>query len=160
MRFQIHWLNMAPFQPPIEIINFSIPEITPHSVHIPFVFENEILSWDEDNHLWFKIDDQNIICSSISIWCYYSRSGIPRWHSGKEFACNTGDAGLIPGSGISPGEGNGNPLPQSCWENRMDRRAWQATVLGVTKSQTRLTVHTCTLLKYCVEVKRKLSLNM
>ena len=44
--------------------------------------------------------------------------------------------GSIPGSGRSPGEGNGNPLQHSCWENPMDRGAWQATVHGVTKSQT------------------------
>ena len=35
---------------------------------------------------------------------------------------NTGDAGLTPGSGRSPGEGNGNPLQNSCLENSMDRR--------------------------------------
>ena len=46
------------------------------------------------------------------------------------------DVGLIPGSGRSPGEGNGNPLLYSCLQNFMDRRAWQATVHGVTKSQT------------------------
>ena len=51
---------------------------------------------------------------------------------GKESACNAGDLGLIPGSGRSPGEGNGNPLLQySCLENPMDRVAWQATVHGV-----------------------------
>ena len=48
------------------------------------------------------------------------------------------DAGLIPGSGRSPGGGHGNPLQYSCLENPMDREAWQATVHGVTKSQTRL----------------------
>ena len=42
----------------------------------------------------------------------------------------------IPGSGRSPGEGNGYPLQYSCLENPMDRGAWQATVHGVTKSQT------------------------
>ena len=47
-----------------------------------------------------------------------------------------GDAGLIPGSGRSPGEGNGNPLQYSCLENSMDRGAWQATVHGVAESQT------------------------
>ena len=53
-------------------------------------------------------------------------------------AGDTGDVGLIPGLGRSPGGGNGN-LPQySCLENPMDRRAWQATVCGVTKSQTLL----------------------
>ena len=41
------------------------------------------------------------------------------------------DAGSIPGSGRSPGAGNGNPLQNSCWENPMDRGAWWATVHGV-----------------------------
>ena len=55
---------------------------------------------------------------------------------GKESACNTRDAGLIPGSGRSPGGGHGNPLQYSCLENPMDRGAWQATVHGVAKSRT------------------------
>ena len=63
-------------------------------------------------------------------------------HSGgsedKASACNVGDLSLIPGLGRSPGEGNGNPLQYSCLENPMDRGAWQATVHGVTKSQTEL----------------------
>ena len=46
--------------------------------------------------------------------------------------------GLIPGSGISPGEGNGNPLQYSCLENPMDGGAWWATVHGISKSWTRL----------------------
>ena len=46
----------------------------------------------------------------------------------RESACNAGDPGLTPGSGRSPGEGNGNPLQYSCLENPMDRRAWWATV--------------------------------
>ena len=54
----------------------------------------------------------------------------------KESACNGGDLGLIPGSGRSPGEENGNPLQYSCLENPMDRGAWQAVVHGVAKSQT------------------------
>ena len=41
--------------------------------------------------------------------------------SSKECACNTGDAGSVPGSGSSPGEGNGNPLQYSRLENPMDR---------------------------------------
>ena len=47
-----------------------------------------------------------------------------------------GEPGLIPGSGRSPGEDNGNPLQYSCLENSIDRGAWQATVHGVAKSQT------------------------
>ena len=46
--------------------------------------------------------------------------------------------GLIPGSGRCPGGEQGNPLQYSCLENSMDGGAWQATVPGVTKSQTRL----------------------
>ena len=51
---------------------------------------------------------------------------------------NAGDMGSIPGSGRSPGEGNGNPLQYSCLGNSRDRGAWQATVHGVAKSQTQL----------------------
>ena len=51
-----------------------------------------------------------------------------------ESACNAGDLGSIPGLGRSPG--GGQPLQYSCLENPMDRGAWQATVHGVTKSQT------------------------
>ena len=42
----------------------------------------------------------------------------------KASACNAGDLGSIPGSGKSPGEGNGNPIQSSCLENPMDREAW------------------------------------
>ena len=52
---------------------------------------------------------------------------------GKENACNAGDLGSIPGSGRSPGEGNGNPLQYPCLENPMDRGAWWATVHRVTR---------------------------
>ena len=57
---------------------------------------------------------------------------------GKESACKAGDAGLIPGLGRSPGEGNGNPLQYSCLENPHDREAWWATVRGTAKGQTQL----------------------
>ena len=48
------------------------------------------------------------------------------------------DAGLIPGSGRSPGGGHGNPLQYSCLENPMDREPGELWSIGVTKSQTRL----------------------
>ena len=50
----------------------------------------------------------------------------------------TKDAGSIPGSGRSPGVGNGNALQASCLKNYKDRGAWWATGHGVTKSQTSL----------------------
>ena len=46
---------------------------------------------------------------------------------------NAGDAGLIPGSGRSPGDGNSNLLQYSCLGNPMDRGAWWATIHGVAK---------------------------
>ena len=52
------------------------------------------------------------------------------------------DVGSISGSGRSPGEGNGNPLQYSYLEYSMNRGAWQATVHGVTISQTQLSTHT------------------
>ena len=51
---------------------------------------------------------------------------------------------MIPGSGRSPGEGNGSPLQYSCLKNSMDRGAWKATVHGVKKSWTRLSNYTFT----------------
>ena len=59
----------------------------------------------------------------------------------KNLPANVGDAGdvgLIPGSGRSPGEGNGNPVQYSCLGKLMDRGAWQAAVHGVAKSRTQL----------------------
>ena len=55
-----------------------------------------------------------------------------------ESACSVGDVSLIPGSGRSPGEGNGNPLQYFCLGNSVGRGAWWATVHGVTKSMTQL----------------------
>ena len=76
--------------------------------------------------------------------------GFPGSSDGKASAYNAGDPGLIPGLGISPGEGNGNPLQYSCLENLMDGGAWCATVHGVAKSRTRLSDFT--LLHFRVEL--------
>ena len=72
---------------------------------------------------------------------------------GKESVWNAGDPGSIPGSGMSPGEGSGDPLQRSCLENPADRGAWGATVHGVAKSQTRLSDwHTRTVMELSLEV--------
>ena len=55
----------------------------------------------------------------------------PGGSDSKESACDVEVLGLIPGLGISPGEGNSNPLQYSCLENPTDRGAWWATVHGV-----------------------------
>ena len=59
--------------------------------------------------------------------------GFPGGSEGKASACDAEDPGLIPGSGRSPGEGNGNPLQYFCLGNPMDRGDWQAMVHGVTR---------------------------
>ena len=62
--------------------------------------------------------------------------------NGPANAEDTRDVGMIPESGRSPGEGNGNPLQYSCLENPMDRGAWWAAFHGVSKSRVQLTTHT------------------
>ena len=57
----------------------------------------------------------------IDIWSFPDRSVV------KNPSANAGDAGSIPGLGRFPGEGNGNPLQNSCLEIPMDREAWQAS---------------------------------
>ena len=67
--------------------------------------------------------------------CLYVSQVFPR-DSVKNPPANAEDAGSIPGTGRSPGEGNGNPLQYSCLENPMHGGAWWATIHGVTESQT------------------------
>ena len=62
----------------------------------------------------------------------------PGGSDNKKSTCNVGDLALTPGSGGSPGEGNGNLMRYSCLENPMDSGARWATVQGAAKSQTRL----------------------
>ena len=69
---------------------------------------------------------------------FFHLAGFPGGSDGKEFAYIVGGLGSIPGSGRSPGEGNGNALQHSCLENPMDRGAWRATVHRLADSQTQL----------------------
>ena len=80
------------------------------------------------NHKYIYI----CVCVYVYIYIYTCTSGVLRWLSGKESACNTGDVGSIRGSGKFPGEGNSNPLQYFCLGNSMDREAWQTTVHGIT----------------------------
>ena len=67
----------------------------------------------------------------------WQQRGLLRWLIGKEYTCNAGDLGVIPGSGRYLGEGNSNPLQYFCLENPMERVAWWAAVHRV-KRQTQL----------------------
>ena len=78
----------------------------------------EIFNWPyfKDFNFWY----------ALMILSYILK--FPRGSGGKESAYNTGDQGSTPGSGRSPGKGNGNPLQRSCLEKSMGRGSWQATV--------------------------------
>ena len=105
--------------------------------------------------IWFRIYFRCFISLDFKYVSVYAPfkwlpgliKGLPRWLSSKESACPCRRCGLdpwvrkIPGSGRSPGEGNGNPLQYSCLENPMERRAWQAILCGVTESDS--TKHAC-----------------
>ena len=85
-----------------------------------------------------------LVFSNFKIpWTKYSLSVgqlFPNGSVGKKSTCNAGDTGdgsLIPGSGRSPGGGNGNPLQYSCLKHPMERGAWRTSVHGIAKSQTR-----------------------
>ena len=82
------------------------------------------------------------VFSSTTIWKHQFFSAQPSlaswWLSGKESTCSARDPSLIPGSGRSPREGNGNALQYSCLENPIDKGAWWATVHGITKSWRQL----------------------
>ena len=94
---------------------------------------------------------RRISLTPIVFWtsgAFLIRTRVLQWLSGKEFTSNagdTGDVGLIPALGRSPGRGHGNPLQYSCLENPMNRGAWRATVQGSQRvGQKRVTKHTHT----------------
>ena len=59
------------------------------------------------------------------------RTGLPWWLRGKESTCNVGDMGSIPGLGIYPGVGNGNPLQYSCLENPWTEEPGELQSMGL-----------------------------
>ena len=82
-----------------------------------------------------------------NVFLYQINLGFPGGSVVKNLPANAGaagDAGSIPGSGRSPGGGQGNPLQHSCLENPMNRGAWWATVHKVVKRQTLFSIHTHT----------------
>ena len=82
----------------------------------------------------------------------FSTSGFPGGSVVKNTPANEGDTGSIPGSGRSPGEGDGNPLQYSCLGNPMDRGAWpgrlQSTGSQKESDLTERLKHACTLYLY------------
>ena len=93
----------------------------------------------------FKVQRLSVLPQGVFFagfsWIYSAQVCSPQLFAyggsdGKEAACDMGGASLIPGSGRSPGEGNGYPLQCFCLENSMDRGVWRVTVHGIAKSQT------------------------
>ena len=73
---------------------------------------------------WLLMKKYNEQYKLYNMLYIYICLNFPGGSDGKASAYNVGDLGSIPGSGRSPGEGNGNPLQYSCLENPMDGRAW------------------------------------
>ena len=87
-----------------------------------------------------------------------SSEDVPGGSDGKGSVYNAGDPGLIPGSGRSPGEWNGNSLQYSCLENPTNRGAWWAIVHGVAKSQTWLSDQHTHTMNFAVMPMREINL--
>ena len=122
----VHWVGDA-IQP-----SHPLPPIPP-SIR---VLSNESalrMRWPKYWSFSFSIIPSKSI---LEFFYLLNTMSFPDGSDGKESACNAGDLGLIPGSGRSPGDGNGNPLQFSCLEKPMDRGVWRAIILGVAKSWT------------------------
>ena len=120
----------------IHILRAEIPKTS--------VFVSQMIQSSKKSKTLFPVDPF-FISQGKFFWSfsYISISLIQGYFPGgsevKESTCNAGDPGSIPGSGKSPGEGNGNPLQYSCLENPMnpiDGEAWQSTFHRVTESDT------------------------
>ena len=127
--------------------------VVPHShMDVGWLHTIQVGGPSDPTHLlklrsFFHLDSRVGLCpgslpSGVSAWTpsllsYGLAEGFPGGSDGKESAYSDGDPALIPGSGSSPGECNGNPHQYSCLENSMDRGAWRDTVNGAPKSRTR-----------------------
>jgi len=90
-------------------------------------------------HVWYGLNHSGVFTLRTSKHknpCLPLSLGFPSGSVVKTPPSSAEDTGLIPGWGKAPGEGNSNPFQYSCLENPMEKRAWRATVHGVTKNQT------------------------
>ena len=83
------------------------------------------------NGLFKSYPDNSIVKSDLKIRVSSGLQGLPWWLSGKESAFNTGDPGSIPGSGRSPGGGNGNPLQYAYLKNSMEKEPSRPQFMGL-----------------------------
>ena len=90
---------------------------------------------------WNTAHTQNTVATVIITWCLECWPGFPGGLVVTNPPASAGDTGSIPGSGRSPGGGNGNPLQHSCLGDPMDRRAWWAAVHEVTENGIQRSTH-------------------
>ena len=122
-----------PFGP---VLSFKSPDPETFEAFLLFFFFQDCLSVEQEHllqsvfnvGLFFAVAVTGARVSSFPQWD--EASAFPGGSDGKESTCNAGDWGSIPGSGRSPGEGNGYPLQYSCLQNPMNRGDWWATVQG------------------------------
>ena len=94
---------------------------------VKIVTLKEPIQWGIEKNRGKLLEENEIEKLKIKVWYYIwnqINNDFPGGSDGKASAYNAGDPGSIPGSGRSPGEGNGNPLQYSCLENPMDGEAW------------------------------------
>ena len=115
----------------------TLSSLTKNWTHIPCIG-----SWSLN--YWTAREIPRIKFLMMEFQTCNNRKGFPGGSVVKNYPANAGDTGSVSESERSPGEENGNPLQYSCLGNPMDRGAWQASVYGVTKSQTRLSNRTIT----------------
>ena len=136
----VHWVSDA-IQPSHPLLSPSPPafNLSEHQGLFQWVSSShqmaKVLELQHQSFQWiFRTD---FLKEILSLTPY--NLGIPQWLSSKDPPANAGDVrdtGSIPGLGISPGGGHGNPLQYSCLENPICREAWQSTVHRVAKSRT------------------------
>ena len=128
-------LNPSSFRPPRPPVlqNGTLRSPAYHPVLSPFL-PAQTLHAILQPQLFFQLFDS----SSGLQWSFDVQGRARVSCIAGRFFKNAGDPSLIPGSGRTPGEGNGNPLQYACLENPTDRGAWWATVHGLAKGQTRL----------------------
>ena len=127
---QEYWSGL-PFPSSGDLPNPGIKPRSPALQAISLLYELPGKLWASSRSSFLHSGQQRRINRRV-----FKTVGFPGGSDGKASACNVGDPVSIPGSGRSPGEGNGNPFQHSCLENSMDRGAWWATVHGVAKSRT------------------------
>ena len=156
-----YWILLNAFSTSIDIIIFLLyPANVMDYIHWFLNIEPAFYAWNKLTwawcmilfiHYWIQLTNILLIFFHLCSWKYWCSAfisydvfnctgGFPGGSDGKESACSVRDPRSISGSGRCPGEGNGYPLQYSCLGNSMDRGSWWATVHGVSKSWTWLSM--------------------